>query len=134
MNEVREHKPGGHLYTISFVCLVAGGMVSVLLMLYGFRRNPSNLLRVFFILWVFAPFFVLLFAQLKLKRWIAQRILHALSWLLSACSLAIYTYVIVNPSRAQGAFAFIIFPPIAVVLILSVVGLIMLAERRAIRH
>ena len=132
MNEVCEHKPGGYLYTVSFVCLIVGGIVSILLMLYGFRRNPSNLLRAFFVVWVSAPSLVLLFAQLRLKRLpaTARRILQSLAVLLTVCSLVIYSYVVVNPPRAQGAFAFIVVPLISTVLIVMTLGLIMIRERR----
>src|SRR5215203_3901284 len=125
MNEVREHKPGGYLYIVSFVCVLVGGIASVLLMLYDFRRNPSNLLRAFFILWVSAPFVLLFFAQ-QSKRWTVtgRAIVICLVLLLTASALANYSYVLANPPRSQGAFAFIVFPPITTVLLVMALVLI----------
>ena len=109
----------------SIIALVSG-LASIVLMLVAFRRNPSDILRLIFIVWVSFPFALLGVGNLVAKRWAARTrsTLQYVTLVVSIVSVVIYLYVVLRPAKAQGAFAFIALPPISAMLIVLVVATI----------
>jgi hypothetical protein len=105
---------------------VAASVAAVGLMLFAFRRNPSDLLRVIFIVWVSFPFALLMIGNVLAKRWSdrTRATIQYLTLVVSPFSVLIYLWVVLRPRQAQGAFAFIALPPISVMFIVLVVAMV----------
>ena len=103
------------LRAAAMVAMLAGAAGSVGFVFYYGRRNPSRLLIVLFAVWVLSPFVALLAADARSARWPARTrtVLYALMLVLAIGSLAAYANVTLGPSRPQGAFAFVIVPPLS---------------------
>jgi len=95
--------------------LLAGAIGSVGFVFYYGQRNPSRLLIVLFAIWVLSPFVALLGADLMSTRWspLTRATLHAVMLVIAVGSLAAYANAALGPPRAQGAFAFVIVPPLS---------------------
>jgi hypothetical protein len=112
-------RPGGgplHLLRAAgLIALLAGAVGSVGLVFYYGRRNPSRLLIVLFAIWVLSPFVALLAAAAKSTRWPARTraTLYGVMLVIAVGSLATYANVALGPPRAQGAFTFVIVPPLS---------------------
>jgi len=105
---------------------------SVLLMLYGFRRNPSIVLLCFFVIWVSSPFAGMLLLNRLAQRWrnFPYTTLHVVMVIVSVCSLAIYASHIVSPLSAKFGFPFIVLPFVSWLLAAVVVGAPAILGRR----
>jgi hypothetical protein len=55
--------------------------------------------------------------------------LGILIWLVVTSSLAIYAYRAAVPPRSTGAFLFVIVPPVSVIMVLVVLGIVSLMSR-----
>jgi hypothetical protein len=97
------------------IALLAGGVGSVGLVFYYGQRNPSRLLIVLFALWVLSPFVALLAVDARSTGWPARSraLLYGLMLVIAVGSLATYANVTLGPSRPQGAFAFVVVPPLS---------------------
>src|SRR5690349_9037551 len=87
-----ESKFLGFLRTAALIVLVVGAIGSLVFMFRAGQRTP-RLLLILFIFWVFAPFAVLLWANLVSKRWsnLTQTTLHYVTLIVALSSLAIYS-------------------------------------------
>jgi glucose dehydrogenase len=103
------------LRTAGMVAMLAGAIGSVGFVFYYGQRNPSRLLIVLFGVWVLSPFAALLAADAKSTRWPPQTraTLYGVMLVIAAGSLATYADAALGPPRAQGAFAFVIVPPLS---------------------
>jgi hypothetical protein len=99
----------------AFVALPLGALGSVAAVIYGGRRNPSRLLIVLFVLWVLAPFAALAIAAARSTTWSAttRRTVYLVSIIVAIASLASYGQSVLGPAKPQGAFLFVIVPPIS---------------------
>jgi hypothetical protein len=97
------------------VAMVAAAAGSVGFVFYFGQRNPSRLLIVLFAVWVLSPFVALLAADARSRRWPPQTraTLYGVMLLIAAGSLAVYANAALGPPRAQGAFVFVIVPPLS---------------------
>ena len=121
-----ERPDGGPLRLLraaGLIALLAGAVGSVGFVFYYGRRNPSRLLIVLFAIWVLSPFVALLAADAKSTRWPPQTraTLYSVMLVIAVGSLATYANAALGPPRAQGAFAFVIVPPLS--WLLSVVAI-----------
>jgi glucose dehydrogenase len=103
------------LRAAALIAMLAGAIGSVGFVFYYGRRNPSRLLIVLFAVWVLSPFVALLAANATSTRWPARTraMLYGVMLVIAVGSLAIYANVTLGPPRAQGAFAFVIVPPLS---------------------
>ena len=113
--ETLEARATSRLRGAALIAVAAGAVGSVGLLLRAGRRNDSRLLMVLMAMWVLSPFVGLAWAHVVLKRWpvLTRSTLYILMLVLSLASLAIYTDAVVNPPKAQGAFVFIVVPPLS---------------------
>jgi glucose dehydrogenase len=97
------------------ISTLAGAVGSVGFVFYYGRRNPSRLLIVLFAIWVLSPFVALLAADARSRRWPpqARATLCGVMLVIAAGSLATYANAALGPPKAQGAFAFVIVPPLS---------------------
>lgn len=74
--------------------------------------HPPILLVLLFVIWVIAPFAVLVLANLISRDWpkLTSSTLYALTLILAISSLVIYSYVLVFPLGAQPAFPYVATP------------------------
>lgn len=131
-SETSEGRVPGFLHRVVAIALIAGALVSVGLVLYAGRRNPSLLLRLIFIIWVSSPFIVLMWANRSAKGWsvMTRTTLHLVALVLTPGSLVIYAAVAVSPPKAQGAFAFVVVPLVSWLIIATVIPLVALVSGR----
>jgi hypothetical protein len=96
------------------IAMLAGAIGSVGFVFYYGRRNPSRLLIVLFAVWVLSPFAALLAADIKSARWPARAraTLYGVMLVIAVGSLAAYAEAALGPPRGQGAFPFVIVPPL----------------------
>ena len=97
------------------VALLAGAIGSVGFVFYYGQRNPSRLLIVLFAIWVISPFVALLAADVVSTRWPARTraTLYVVMLVIAGGSLATYADAALGPPRGQGAFVFVIGPPLS---------------------
>jgi hypothetical protein len=121
--------------SVALSAALAGAVGSAALLLRGGQRNPSRLLMTGFSLWVLSPFAVLVLASLISKRWSTRTraTLYVLMLGLSVASLIIYGNAIFGPPKPQGAFWFVLLPPLSWLLIGIVLPISALISRRADR-
>jgi hypothetical protein len=114
------------------LAVLAGAAGSVALMLYAGRRNDSRILLALFAIWVIAPFMALAWAAIASKRWSAptRTTLYCVMLVVTLGSLAMYGNVAFGPPRAQGAFVFVVVPPVSWLLMAIAVPLAALISRR----
>ena len=103
------------LRAAGMVALLAGAVGSVGFVFYYGQRNPSRLLIVLFAVWVLSPFVALLAVDAKSTRWPprTRATLYGVMLVIAVGSLATYANAALGPPRAQGAFAFVIVPPLS---------------------
>ncbi len=113
------------------IATVIGAVSSVILMLLSGLRPPFFLI-VLFIVWVSAPFGVLLLATVFLPSR-AHAIRSALLWMsliLAILSVAAYTYALDYPRPSQPAFPYVVVPMVSGVVIVVVLSTAALMRRR----
>ena len=122
------------LHTAALIALLVGVLGSVGLLLRATSRNPSLLLVVLLAIWVASPFVLLLLASIPAKRWsmLTRAALYGLMLVVALGSLAIYVADALWPRGAQGAFFFIIVPPVAWVSSAIVVSVAAIISRRRV--
>ena len=134
--------PGKHhggfvavLRTACAVAVLAGAVGSMALTLRAGRRNDSRLLLLLFAIWVLSPFVALAMTYVVSKRWSVptQTTLYSVTLVITLASLSIYGDVVLGTPRAKPAFAFLIVPLLAWLLIGSVVPIAALISRKMSR-
>lgn len=125
-------QPRGRLRSIALCAVLAGAVGSVGFMLHAGSRSPQRLLLVIVAVWVLAPFLVLVFAEMRSKRWSAltRRVLHVVMLVVSFGALAVYWNDLVRPRRSQPAFVFVVVPVVAWMVIVTVVPIAAFISRR----
>jgi hypothetical protein len=95
-------------------------------------QRTSLLLLVIMLLWVLAPFVILAFAEMVLKRWpvFVQKTVYSLMLVITLGSLAIYLDDALRPRRAQAAFVFVAVPLVSWLLIAITVPIAALLSRK----
>src|SRR5437660_1725665 len=80
------------LGAVARIAVLVGAAVSVGLMLYVGRRNPSTILLILFTLWVLSPFVAVGLAESFSKHWSlpTRAAIHGVMLILTLGSLAIY--------------------------------------------
>jgi hypothetical protein len=123
------------LRTAGLVAIAIGGLGSAGLTLYTGRRNPSALLMAVFVIWVLIPFVALAAADAMSKQWSAltRTALYALMFVVTLDSLGTYGYVAFGPPRPQPAFAFLVVPPVSVLLCAIVLRVAALIASKRVR-
>jgi len=98
---------------------VATGALSVVAVLYASRGATSVILKGLFVLWVTAPFAVLmLLYRANSGRAVAtQTRIHRFGYVLCAASTGVYAFVAFGLSRSKPAFWFLMMPLLCLVLI-----------------
>jgi hypothetical protein len=106
------------LRAAGMVAMLEGAIGSVGLVFYYGRRNPSRLLIVLFAIWVISPFVALLATDIMSARWPARSkaTLYGVMLVIAVGSLAVYAEAALGPPRGQGAFPFVIVPPLSLLL------------------
>ena len=129
-------KSAGALRAVTTPALLAGAAGSTGLMLWAGRHNNSLLLLLLFTIWVISPFAALMWASVVSKRWSihTQTALDIVILVISLSSLAIYGYRVWMPPKAQGAFVFVLVPPVSWLLMAVVIPAAALASRRNSRR
>lgn len=104
------------LRTAAILMLLTGAILSAILILHAGHKNASTILPALFLIWVLSPFIMLLFANYRFKRYIANH--HCLFMIvLSILSVIAYTGVL-NPVNTKGAAVFLFTPLISWILII----------------
>jgi membrane-associated HD superfamily phosphohydrolase len=134
--ETPEGSGSGRLRGPALIAALTGAAGSVGLLLRAGRRNDSRLLMVLMAMWVLSPFVALVWAHMVSKRWpvLTRSTLYSLMLVLTVASLAIYSDAVVSPPKAQGAFVFVVVPPVS--WLLAAVALLtaaLLSSRRSRR-
>ncbi|HYU30422.1 MAG TPA: hypothetical protein VEK83_15435 [Gemmatimonadales bacterium] len=98
-------------------------LASVVLILYGGRRNSSGVLLILFVIWVLSPFVGLALANKMSVRWPAgaQTGLHVVMLIVAGASLAVYVNAVLISPPAKLAAPFLIVPLVSWLIILIVV-------------
>ena len=122
----------GLLRAAALIAIPVGALGSAGLLLRAGRNNPSRLLMTLFVCWVSAPFVALLWVTLVSKDWsvVTRTTLHCATLLVTLISLSIYTHAVLRPPAAQGAFVFVMVPPMSCVLLAIVIPLAAFLARR----
>lgn len=130
----RSDSDGRPLGLLAVVTGVSGMAAAIALMLWVGRRNPSRLILLMFAIWVSAPFVALLAAQHYATRSSPRilKTLRALTVVVALVTVAAYAYVAFGPSRPQPAFTFLVTPPLSVLAVLLVLGLVALRSRASV--
>ena len=120
------------LRAAGMVALLAGAIGSVGFVFHYGRRNPSHLLIVLFAIWVISPFVALFAAGVVSTRWPAptRATLYVVMLVIAAGSLATYGDAALGPPKGQGAFVFVIGPPLSWLLSAVVVSIAVFAFGR----
>jgi len=120
------------LRATGLIALLAGAVGSVFLVFYYGQRNPSRLLIVLFAVWVISPFVVLLAADVMSVRWSprSRATLYGVMLAIAAGSLAAYADATFGPPRGQGAFVFVIVPPLSWLVSGAVIAIALVRGRR----
>jgi hypothetical protein len=114
------------------VAAIVGAAGSIALMLWVGRHNKSHLLLLLFGLWVSAPFVALTAAQLThARQWSAptRATLDGLTIAVAIGTLATYARVAFGGPRSQAAFAFIVTPPLSMLVVVAGLGVAALWSR-----
>lgn len=119
------------LRTPTLSVAVAGGLISVCLMLLSSLRPPI-LLLILFALWVLAPFAALAFGVLISPRLtvVVRQTVYAATYFIAAGSLAVYGFVLARPVAGQPAFPYVAVPLGSWLLIAIAVTIATLRTRR----
>jgi hypothetical protein len=110
------------LRIFSIIALLAGSIVSIVLVLKGGQHNPSILLIVLFLVWVLSPFAGLVIASMKkYQRTVQiQTILYWLMIFIATISILGYSGIL-RFSGTKPAFIFLVIPIISWILIITVI-------------
>jgi len=102
---------------------VIAALASVVLILYGGRRNSSGVLLILFVIWVLSPFVGLALANRTSTRWPVgvHTALHTVMLVVAGASLPIYVNAVLISPHAKLAAPFLIVPFVSWLLILMVV-------------
>jgi hypothetical protein len=125
----------GLLRAVSLLALVAGAAGSLVFMFRAGQQTPPLLLLTFMI-WILAPFVVLLWAARLSKRWSipTQVAFYCVMLLVALGSLAIYgEWVNIRPAGSANAFLFVAVPPVSLLVITIVVSIAALLGRMSRR-
>ena len=116
----------------ALIAVVVGAAGSVGLMIRAGRGSPQRFLLVLIGIWVISPFIVLVLATLVSRRWsvLTRAALYSVMLVITMGSLAAYGYDAVRPRKSQPAAMFVAVPPVAWLLIATVVPLAALTSRR----
>src|SRR5260221_10601298 len=140
ISKTNQAKPEGGfisvLRTVALSALVVCAAGSLVFMFRAGQHTPRFLL-ILFIFWVLAPFAVLLWANMVLKRWsvLTRTTLYCVTLLIALGSLAIYSeWIDVRPAGSANAFLWVIVPPASLVFITIIVGIAALLSGRLSRR
>lgn len=132
-------KPEGTLLRIlravALIVLIIGATGSLVIMFREGQDTPRFLL-VLFTIWVFAPFAALFWANTVSKRWsvVTRATLYCVMIIVALSSLAIYGELIdVRPAGSANAFLFVAVPPLSLVFITIIVGILAFISSRSSR-
>ena len=116
----------------ALITAVAGGLLSVLLMIHAGRYNMPALLIVLIGMWVLMPYDALMMGNVLSPRWseTTRVTLYRMTFLVTLVSLAIYARVAFGPPRPKPAFFFVIIPPLS----LALIGISLLIAKRKSRN
>jgi hypothetical protein len=107
--------PDGETGGPTTAAIIAGAVVSAVLMVYATQRVRSPiLLRVLFALWVLAPFGLLAVARVRSAGWPApvQRTLDIAAWAVALVSAIAYGVSALGSARPRAP-VFVLLPPIS---------------------
>ncbi len=107
-----------HIQKIAFMVILAGGVISISLVIHAGSQNDSILLKLLFAGWVISPFIALVVADLISAKWPFPILLflYILVVVLIAGSLLAYSRILF-PAGTRPAFVFLIVPLISWLLI-----------------
>jgi hypothetical protein len=120
-------QPNNLLRAAAILALSIGAIISAILTVHAGRKNASVILPAMFLIWVLAPFIMLLFVHYRFKRYIANR--HCLFMImLSILSVLAYTGVL-NPVNLKVTPIFLFTPLISWMLI--IIGAIVIKRSKS---
>ena len=116
----------------ALLVMLAGALVSLGLMFYVGRRQPSLFLMVLFTGSVLGPYAGLLVADRASSRWSAPARLALVSVMLTSTigSVALYAFVVLGPPRPKPAFYFLVVPVATWLLAAIVIPVTAMLSRR----
>ena len=103
----------------ALVTAIAGGVLSVFLMIHTARYHMPSLLVILIGMWVLLPYDALTLANILSTRWptFMSAALYRLTFVITLVSLVIYATVAFGPPRPKPAFFFVLLPPLSLVVI-----------------
>ena len=118
----------------SRIALLIGAAGSVALMLIAGRHNNSRLLLAMFTVWVISPYVALAAVNIRSRSTSIRRAIRILTLVITVAALAVYALIAFGPPRQKTAPAFVIVPPVSVLLLAFVVGAAALTSASRGRH
>ena len=102
------------LRAAALVAVLCGAVGAAGFLLYAGQRTPRLLLAAIG-LWVLSPFVCLLLANVYSQRWRVplRATLYSVTLVVTLGTLAVYTFDLLWPRRAQPAFVFVLVPPVS---------------------
>lgn len=103
----------------AIITAIAGGVLSVFLMIHTARYHMPPLLVVLIGMWVLLPYDALTVGSILSTRWptLLRAALYRLTFVVTLVSLVIYATVAFGPPRPKPAFFFVLLPPLSLVVI-----------------
>lgn len=127
-----EKKEPGFARRKGLIVTEIGLLGSIALTAYVGRNNPSQLLKLMFLMWVSIPFVALLVAHVQSRGWSkrARGVLDWLSFFVVAITLAVYGLIALYPPRTKTGFAFVVLPLLSIIVSAVVGGISALRLRK----
>jgi hypothetical protein len=127
----RGAEPDSRLRQASLLANVAGAVGATGFLLHA-RQHPPKLLLMIFVVWVLSPYAALSVASFLSQRWTSgtRTALYGVMILIALGTLTIYGADAVWPRKAQPAFVFVLVPPVAGLIAITVVGVAGYLSRR----
>lgn len=115
--------------SFALIAVVIGGIGSIVLMFLT-GAHPPIVIIVGFVVWVLAPWVILLLANLASSRWRDRTrvALYVATYAITMGSLTIYTYDVARPPAGTRAFWWVVVPPASVIIAVIVIGAIALTK------
>src|SRR3954447_12007675 len=119
---MRRVRPAPQLRQAALAANVVGAVGAIAFLLYA-KQHPPKLLLAMFVVWVLSPYVGLSVGSSVSKRWKTgtRTALYGTTILIALGSLTVYAADALWPRKAQPAFVFVLVPPAAWLLAITVV-------------
>lgn len=126
----REEGFRGRLRMTALIVVVFGAIGSIGLFFHAIKHPPLVIL-VLFVVWILAPYVVLIWGTVISKRWTAltRTTLYSVMIVVTIGSLAVYVRDAIKPRKSQPAAVYVLVPPASGLLVVIAVSIAALLSR-----